>query len=107
MVYTYDMQGELTSATDQNGTTHNYSYDNLGRETADSVTAFGTNINQSVKAIDYGYNVRGELSTVASYDATSGGNVVNEDYLTYNDAGLLAPSIKTPPARSRSTATAT
>ena len=35
---TYDIQGEVASMTHQNLTTHTYTYDNLGREIADSVT---------------------------------------------------------------------
>ena len=101
--YTYDIQGEVASMTDQNLTTHTYTYDNLGREIADSVTlpTLGgvynpSNIDTAVMEIGYGYNVQGNLSTVTSYNATSGGTVVNEDYMTYNDAGLPASEYQNP-----------
>jgi YD repeat-containing protein len=40
-IYTVDALGETETGTDPNGTTHQYTYDVLGRETADSVTNFG------------------------------------------------------------------
>ena len=89
--------------TDQNLTTHTYTYDNLGREIADSVTlpTLGgvynpSNIDTAVMEIGYGYNVQGNLSSVTSYNATTGGTVVNEDYMTYNDAGLPASEYQNP-----------
>ena len=35
---TWNGQGELLQRTDQNGTTHDYSYDKLGRWTSDAAT---------------------------------------------------------------------
>ena len=97
--YAYDIQGEVASMTDQNGTTHGYGYDNLGREISDTVENFGAGVSQSVNEIAYGYSVQGNLSTVTSYAASGNnpaGTVVNEDYMTYNDAGLLANDYQNP-----------
>ena len=86
--------------TDQNGTTHDYAHDNLGREISDTVTHFGnSSVSQSVDEITYGYDVQGNLSTVTSYSESGddpAGTVVNEDYMTYNDTGLLANDYQNP-----------
>ena len=90
VAYTYDRQGEVTSMTDQNATTHTYSYDNLGRETADSVTQYtGGAVDPSVLRIGYGYDQHGLLASVTSYSSASGGttNVVNDVQMQYNDMG--------------------
>ena len=88
--YKYDRQGELTELKDQNGTVHDYTYDNLGRQVSDAATTLGTNIDGAVRRIEDSYNVRGQVESVTSYDAASGGNVVNQVDYTYNDAGLLS-----------------
>jgi YD repeat-containing protein len=57
--YAYDNLGETTVKIDQNGTTHDYSYDPLGRLTLDAVTlASGNpqNVDTSVLALGYSYN---------------------------------------------------
>ncbi len=91
--YKYDRQGEVTEMEDQNQTVHDYTYDNLGRQISDSVTLPSGNpadIDTSVMRIEDGYNVRGQLETVTSYDAATGGNVVNQVEYAYNDAGLVS-----------------
>ena len=37
LTYSYDHLGETKTMTDQNGTTHTYTYDSLGRLTLDAV----------------------------------------------------------------------
>ncbi len=89
--YTYNRQQQRTKYTNGNGTVHEYDYDKLGREIADRVTATGsgTSINTSVRRIERSYEVRGMLTTATSYSAASGGSVVNDVALTYNDFGQL------------------
>src|SRR5439155_24719246 len=41
--YTYNPLGEIITTTDRNRSTNSYTYDVLGRQTADSVTTLGTN----------------------------------------------------------------
>ena len=86
--YTYDRQGEMTSMTDQNGTTHTYSYDGVGRLLSDSVTVPSGNpadIDTTVASIDYGYKVCGKLLTVSSED--SSGHVLNQVEYHYDSNG--------------------
>ena len=42
VTYEYNRLGEVTETTDQNGTTHEYLHDDLGRITRDAVTTFGS-----------------------------------------------------------------
>src|SRR5271156_53501 len=86
VAFTYDIQGEVTTVTDQNGTVHTYVYDLLGRRTNDCVTTVGTGVDSTVLQITTAYEVRGMVSGVTSYDnATPGsGSVVNDVLLVYN-----------------------
>ena len=86
---TYDRQGKVVQTVNAAGTTHQFTYDTEGRQIADSVTAVGTGINTSVLRIEDHYDVRGLLTSVLSYDAASGGSVVNDVEMTYNDFGQL------------------
>ena len=51
--YAYDALGEPLTMTDQNGTTHAYAYDSLGRQTADIVTTLGSGVDGSVRRLGY------------------------------------------------------
>ena len=85
----YDAQGEKTAFTDENGTTHIYSYDVLGRMTKDEVIAFGPNIDQSVKVRTFSFNDAGlPYQQAAWYDTnlTEQANVITD---TYNGLGQL------------------
>jgi YD repeat-containing protein len=53
---TVDAQGQTLTMTDRNGTTHEYSYDSLGRLIADTVTALGSGVDGSVMKITYAYD---------------------------------------------------
>src|SRR5439155_20456425 len=53
--YSYDALAETVTMTDRNGTTHSYTYDVLGRQTRDTVTAFGRGMDQQVKRIHMAY----------------------------------------------------
>jgi RHS repeat-associated protein len=87
--YTYNALGQVTSKTDRNGNVHGYSYDVLGRLTSDAVTTLGTGVNGAVRRIDYGYDTQGNLSLITSYDAASGGSVVNQVLRQFNGLGQL------------------
>jgi len=81
----------VVSSKDQNETVHEYVFDALGRQTADKVTLpGGSPIDASVLRVERGYEVRGMVASVTSYDATTGGNVVNQVVREYNDFGQLA-----------------
>ena len=66
--------------TDQNGTTHDYTYDGVGRLLSDTVDT-------TVAGIDYAYKVCGRLLSVTSEN--SSGTVLNEVYYQYDSNGNL------------------
>jgi RHS repeat-associated protein len=92
VAYAYDGTGEKIAMTDQDGTTHSYSYDVLGRLTLDSVqVASGNpqNVDTSVLAMGYSYNTQGLPYQQTSYSDAAGTTVVNQDQEAYNGFGQL------------------
>jgi YD repeat-containing protein len=91
VTFKYNRQGQVTEQTDQNGTTHAYVYDALGRPTQDRVTTLGTGIDGAVRRVGTTYEVRGLIEKVTSYDnATVGlGSVVREVQRAYNSFSQL------------------
>ena len=87
--YAYDALGETTGMTDQNGTTHAYSHDVLGRQTLDAVTTLGSGVDGSVMAIGTTYNSQGLPYQETSYANANGTGVVNQDQDVYNGLGQL------------------
>jgi RHS repeat-associated protein len=88
--FTYNLQGEMLTKTDQNGTVHTFGYDVLGRLISDAVTACNSsNIDTSVMRITESYNTQGLLDKVTSYSSASGGTVVNQIQNVYNGFGQL------------------
>ena len=79
--------------TDQNGTLHTYSRDQLGRETSDAVTLpDGSAVDDSVLRIDTAYAFDGNVSLTTSYSSADGGseNTVNQLADDYNAFGSLS-----------------
>jgi RHS repeat-associated protein len=87
--YTYNALGDKTGMTDRNQTTHAYAYDAMGRPTSDTVTAFGSGVNDHVKRLGYSYDTAGRLAKSTSYFDTSGTNAVSEVWDVYNGLGQL------------------
>jgi len=85
----YNRQAQRASLTDQNGTSHLYDYDLLGRLTQDRVGALGTNVDGAIRRIEMAYDVRGLMSLITSSDSqhVGSGSTVNEVRFTYNDFG--------------------
>tara|TARA_R110000782_G_scaffold20675_3_gene55782 strand:+ start:9332 stop:17044 length:7713 start_codon:yes stop_codon:yes gene_type:complete len=71
VTYGYNRLGELRGMADQNGTTHAYARDSLGRVTSDTATVFGTNIDSAIKEIETAYDAHGRVASVLSLDASS------------------------------------
>gem|GEM_PF-801752 len=88
--YRYNRQGQQTAFKDADGTTHEYAYDKLGNPTADRVAVLAAGLNDDVLRIATTYDQRGLTAKVTSYDAATGGMVVNEVGLEYNAFGQLA-----------------
>ncbi|MEI8379568.1 MAG: glycosyltransferase [Planctomycetota bacterium] len=82
----YNRQGQRIRLKDQNGSEHSYEYDLLGRLTEDCVTTLGTGIDGMVRRIGKGYEVRGMVNRVTSFDSPTvgSGSVRNEVTWTYN-----------------------
>jgi RHS repeat-associated protein len=87
--YTYDALGETVTKFDRNGTVHNYSHDVLGRQTADSVSTLRAGVDGAVRWIETAYDTGERPYLVTSYDAPTGGNVVNQVQDTYNGLSQL------------------
>jgi RHS repeat-associated protein len=89
VTYAHDGLGEIIDMTDQNGTTHDYTYDSLGRETLDSVTTLGGGVDGTVRAIGTTFNTQGLPNLETSYSNANGTGVVNQDEDIYNGLGQL------------------
>src|SRR5579884_851761 len=87
--YLTNALGDVVQSTDRNGNVHQYSYDTLGRLTSDAVTTLGTGVDGSVRRIQYGYDSQGNQSLITSYNAASGGSIVNQVQHVYNGLGQL------------------
>jgi RHS repeat-associated protein len=87
--YTVDALGERLSLTDRNGNVHQYSYDSLGDLTSDAVTTLGSNVDGTVRRRDTAYNLLGQAYLFTSYNASSGGTIVNQVQDVFNGLGQL------------------
>jgi RHS repeat-associated protein len=87
--YKYNALGEAISATDANGTTHAYAYDVVGRRTSDAVTALGSGVDGAVRRIETAYDSAGRPYLFTSYNAASGGSIVNQVKDVFNGFGQL------------------
>jgi RHS repeat-associated protein len=87
--YTYNRLGQVKTKTDRNGTVHTYSYDVVGRVTADAITTLGTGVDGTVRRIEGAYDGQWNLYLITSYDAASGGNIVNQVQRAFNGLGQL------------------
>ncbi len=85
--YKYNRQGQPIELKDQNGTVHEYVYDAVGRQVTDKVTTVGAGVDDAVRRIVRTYEVRGMVEHLTSYDASSGGNVLNDVLRQYDTLG--------------------
>jgi RHS repeat-associated protein len=86
---TVNALGETTTFTDRNGNVHQISYDVLGRPVRDAVTTLGTGVDGSVRRIETAYDTGGRAYLFTSYDAATGGNIVNQVQRSFNGLGQL------------------
>ena len=94
--FVYDAQGDVVSSTDQNGTTHAFTLDALGRQTLDAVTALGAGLDGAVRARATGYDAQGNADLFTAYNAASGGSVVSQVQDTFNGFGQLTAEYRNP-----------
>ncbi len=88
--YRYNRQGQQTTFKNADSTVHAYQYNKAGAMVEDAVTELADGLNGDVRRITYSYDNRGLTSQVSSYDAVSGGSVVNEVALEYDAFMQLA-----------------
>jgi RHS repeat-associated protein len=88
----YDRLGRMTSCTDARGVVHTYAFDSAGRFLSDAITTLPSSVDGSVLLIQRSYDDWSRLAGVTSYDAVSGGNVVNDYQLTYNQFYQISQS---------------
>ncbi|NLX57968.1 MAG: RHS repeat-associated core domain-containing protein [Phycisphaerae bacterium] len=98
VVFTYDRLGRKATVTDQNGTVHTYAYNTTdGAMEADTVTSFGSGIDQAVKAITIGRDAQGRPQRITSHgnatnDPDNTTDIENQIYLAYDEWGNVATS---------------
>ncbi len=69
VTYTCNRAGQVTTMTDQAGLVHSYTYDQLGRQTADEVTHWGSSAaDRTITKLTTLYNTRGLVVVANSYD---------------------------------------
>jgi len=88
-IYTASALGQQKTKTDRNGNVHTYSFDVLGRMTADAVTTLGSGVNGAIRRIEIAYDGQGNGYLLTSYDAATAGNIVNQVQQTFNGLGQL------------------
>jgi RHS repeat-associated protein len=87
--YTVNALGQNLTMTDRDGNVHSYSYDVLGRLTADAVTTLGSGVDGTIRRIETAYDTGDRPYLYTSYNAASGGSVVNQVQDAYNGLGQL------------------
>src|SRR5262249_55478532 len=88
--------GEVKEKTDRNrnaslnaGQTHAFTYDVVGRLTSDAVTVLGNGVDGTGVRLDTAYDTAGRPFKFTSFNAASGGAVVNEVLRQFNGLGQL------------------
>jgi hypothetical protein len=87
--YTVNRLGDTKTLTDRIGTVHTYTFDVLGRQTADAVTTLGSGVDGAVRRLETAFNTQGLAYLFTSYNAASGGSIVNQVQDGFNGLGQL------------------
>ena len=87
--HVYNALGQQIAMTDRNGNIHAYSFDPVGRPTADAVTTLGSGVEGSVRRVETAYDSAGRAYLFTNYDSASSGSVVNQVQRTFNGLGQL------------------
>lgn len=87
--YTVNALGQVLSKTDRNGNVHTFDFDVVGRQTSNVVATLGSGVAGAIRRIETAYDTAGRAYLFTSYDATSGGNVVNQVQREFNGLGQL------------------
>ncbi len=84
--------GEVIQKTDRNGTVHDYTFDNLGRQISDIIVTLGAGVDGAVRRIDTAYNDAGLPYLFTSFADTAGTVIVNQVMYIYNGLGQVTRS---------------
>ncbi len=87
--FTVNALGDPKTATDRIGNVHTYTYDVLGRQTADTVTTLITGTDGAVRRLGTAFDTGGRPYLYTSYSDTTGTNIVNQVQDAYNGLGQL------------------
>jgi len=87
--YTVNALGQTLTMADRNGNGHSYTYDVLGRPTADAVLTLGSGVDGTVRRLTTAYDTGDRPYLFTSYNAASGGSIVNQVQDVYNGLGQL------------------
>jgi RHS repeat-associated protein len=90
--FAYNALGEVIWRKDQNGTIHEFDFDDLGRRTIDKVTTLGTGVVGDVLRIQTAFDALDRVVSAESYSAATGGTLLNEVELVYNGFGQVTES---------------
>ena len=86
--YAYNRLGELRGTTDQNGTVHKLTRDDLGRITIDEAETLGGGIDGGVREITASFDEHGRIQDIESLNNSS--SVVNAVKFTYTPLHQIA-----------------
>ena len=92
VTFTYDQLGRKVTSTDQRGVVHQYAYDPAGRLASDTATSLGRadqNVDGTVRRVEYVYQDDGKVRTITTFDADTGGSILNQVKYTYDGWGDL------------------
>ena len=88
--YTVNALGQTLTMADRNGNVHTYSYDVLGRQTADDVTTLGSGVDDAVRLLTTAYDTGDRPYLYTSYGTIDGVNeLLNQVEDLYNGLGQL------------------
>ena len=82
--FQYNRQGEVIAKRDQNGTVHEYVYDDLGRLLHDRITTLALGIDGGVRRISTVYDVVGNVRSVTSWN-----NATVQERMRYDAFGRV------------------
>jgi len=87
--YTVNALGQRLTMADRNANGHSYTYDVLGRLTADAVPTLGSGVDGSVRRLTIAYDTGDRPYLFTSYNAATGGSIVNQVQDVYNGLSQL------------------
>jgi len=76
--YSFNRQSDTIERTDPNGSVREFTYNKLGQPLDDAATTVASGVDATMRRVGTSYNDRGLRELITTYDAPTGGNVINE-----------------------------